>query len=429
MHAHQLFSGWDDGIGAEPFGGDVLRDFRNVAIHAVTEAHHQRPSIAYGYARVGPRQKVLLFGSIDQGRAWYDQREHLEPGHDYAAVFDAAILHAPILEDVGAAVAGGHDPQVGHWLLPLALGLPAGALGGYYYRKWQESHPGKIIPWISGDPSVGAAPWYSIEDPGGPHFLQKGPWVDVVGAEVDDVARRRAWPQTRALIHSAIREVLASAHAAYGEPAFVWSLDAYGVAHVAPFPSYGQALEHHRDLTHQGGYAALAVFDRTNPHWPNPVGWNKSDDPAYEYAIAQQIARHPRGGARAAGEIVGASPWHEIVGASPWHEIVGASPWHTIVGQDLGVLRQQAKAAAEGWIGIKRSEGRPFARVLGILLDGKSARPRFMAFRSEDLAEEWFEKVTGDPDRFAYAAYYDTQAPFAPVQLAENVGGRGHKYL
>lgn len=44
-----------------------------------------------------------------------------------------------------------HDPQVGHWLLPLALGVPAGALGGYFYRRWQESHPGKYIPWISGE--------------------------------------------------------------------------------------------------------------------------------------------------------------------------------------------------------------------------------------------------------------------------------------
>jgi hypothetical protein len=44
-----------------------------------------------------------------------------------------------------------HDPQIGHWLLPLALGVPAGAFGGYYYRKWRDEHPGKYIPWISGE--------------------------------------------------------------------------------------------------------------------------------------------------------------------------------------------------------------------------------------------------------------------------------------
>jgi hypothetical protein len=438
MYAHQLFSGCDYGadgyVGAEPFGADVLRDFRNAAIHAVTDAHHQRPSPVYGYVRLGPRQKVLLFGSVDQARGWYDQREHFEPGHDYAAVFDAANLHAPVFEDVGVAVAGvaaaSGDPSIGHWFLPLALGLPAGALGGYYYRKWQEAHPGKIIPFISGDAAVGAAPWHSIEDVGGPQFLQRGPWVDIVGATADtDFARRRAWPRTRALIQSATREVLDRDRTTephletaypvdpYGQAltAYVWSLDAYGVTHAVPFASYGEALAHYRDLA-QGELAALAVFDKMSPHWPNPVGWHKSDNPVHEGAIAQQIARHTPHAAHVSGEAVGA--W-------PWHEIVGASPWYTVVGADLDVLRRQAKAAAEEWMRVKKSEGKRHARVLGVLLLPGVREPRFMAFSSDDLAFDWFDRATSDPSRFVYAAYYDTEAPFAPVQLNESVGG-GH---
>jgi len=100
-----------------------------------------------------------------------------------------------------------------------------------------------------------------------------------------------------------------------------------------------------------------------------------------------------------------------------------AHDFQQLLDGEFDVLRRQAKAAAEGWIAIKKSEGKRPARVLGLLLDG-SKQPRFMAFTSEGLAEEWFERVTGDPSRFEYAAYYDTEAPFAPVQLAEAAGGR-----
>ena len=146
------------------------------------------------------------------------------------------------------------------------------------------------------------------------------------------------------------------------------------------------------------------MFDNASPHWPNPVNWTKSDDPALEPVFAQQIAK--RSSARMAGDVV------------------GSAPWYTIVGQALDVLRKQAKAAAEGWMAVKRSEGKRPARVVGVLLDG-SGRPKFLAFRSADSAEEWFERATGDRSRFTYAAYYDTESPFAPLQLAEDVGGEG----
>jgi hypothetical protein len=423
MHAHQLFSGSDPGVGVEPFGADTLKDFRNTAIHAVTDAYHQRPSAAYGYARTGQHQKVLLFGSVAEASGWFGQREHLERGYDYAAVFDAADLRAPVAEDVGGQVVASGDPSVGHWLLPLALGLPAGALGGYYYRKWQEAHPGKIIPWISGDASVGAYPWMSIEDPSPfPRFAQKGPWIDVIGAEAypgamihataervydPEAVRRHAWPRTHALIRSAISDLKASLGEFPGAPetVFVWYLGEGGSG-VAPFTAHAEALAYNRYLASRGDFAALAVFDKTSPHWPHPVAWHQSEDPAHEPAITAQIARHAHGA---------------HVGAWPWVDVVGAVPWYTIVGADLDALRRQAKAAAEGWMNAKRSEGKRLARVLGVLLDG-SPLPKFVGFASDDMAFEWFDRATGDPARFLYAAYYDTQAPFAPVQLNEALG-------
>lgn len=370
---------------------DVLH-YRHLASEAVARASREHPSAAYGYLSVDARQKVLLFSSADDARAWHG---HLAPDYDYAVAFAAADLQTPIAEDLGArpVVSGCFDPQVGHWFGPLALGIPAGALGGYFYRKWQEAHPGKWIPWISGE-NVGAWPWYSIEDPAGPHFLQRGPWIDIVGAEVD--AHRRVWPTAKALIRSATDEVLAADR--YDQPgvAYVWSLETYGDTQIVPFASYAQALAHARERA-QTPHVALASFDKTSRHWPHPMTWTKSDAPEGESAIAAQLAKHAP--ARAAGDVV------------------GALPWYTIIGQALDVLRRQARAAAEGAI-AERVPG----RYLGVLRDARG-RWKLKTFRSEAAAEDWFERETGSPSRFTYAAYFDKEGTFAPTMLNESIGG------
>ena len=111
--------------------------------------------------------------------------------------------------------------------------------------------------------------------------------------------------------------------------------------------------------------------------------------------------------------ISGAWPWHEIVGAMPWHEIIG----HEIIGAAIDTLRRQARAAAEGAIaqGVR-------GRFFGVLHDAHAWR-ELKAFTSEAAAEDWFERVTGDPASFTYAAYFDKEGPFAPTLVNESAGG------
>jgi hypothetical protein len=140
------------------------------------------------------------------------------------------------------------------------------------------------------------------------------------------------------LIHSAIDEVQgedALRHrwgASWTSVAYVWGLKMDGSTEVTPASSHENGLADVRDRIQSGEFAALALFDKTSPHWPNPVTWNKSDDPAAAQAIAMRIAiqgdvvGYPWG-----YEIVGGEPWESIVGG-PWVDIVGGEPWVDIVG-------------------------------------------------------------------------------------------------
>ena len=397
-----------------PVGVDMFERYRHVAIDAVSDVGRQSPVL--GYLRLGQQQHIYLFPAILDARAWFDQRRQIASGYDYMAVFLARDLRRPLLEDFGQTVVSGCDPtQVGHWFLPLALGVPAGAAGGYFYRKWQEEHPGKVIPWISGeDPSVGgpwvdivghdvgpsvggpwvdivghdpvgAYPWASIHDLGPSRFVQRGPWVDIVGSERH---------QTHALIRSAIREVIASDRRGWEVPwsvaAYVWALNPDGTTSVSPSWSPDAALVFLRDLAYTRQPVAIALFDKTSAHWPNPVSWTKSPDPAYEGVIAQQIARH----------------------TSPRTAGVGAGPWLTIVGEALDVLRRQAKIAADELPG----------RVIGAVRDGDN-RWQLKQFHSADDADDWFGHVTRRPTTFTYAAYFDKDDVLYPNPLNEKIGG------
>jgi len=376
--------------------------YRDVARAAVTDVRQQAPVL--GYLRLGSAQHVYLFQAMDDAHAWFNQRHQSPDGYDYVAVFVAADLHAPVVEDFGGAVVSGCfgppvgndqvEDEVGHWFLPLALGVPAGAYAGYRYRKWQEDHPGKMVPWVSGDDDddddvdVGTYPWVSIQDLGPPRFMPYGPWLNIIG---DDAARRHAWPTVRALIRSAIDEVHASMHD-HPAPAFVWCLESHGGTQIVPLESYDQAIAYARDRNRSGDCAAVASFDRSSPHWPNPVSWYKSDDPSYEGVIAEQLARH-------GGTTVSGGPWVDMIGADPH------------VGEALDVLRRQAKAAAEELP----------ARVIGAARNG-AGNWQIKQFKSVDDADDWFGSVTRDPSSFTYACYFDKNDPMYPVPLNETIG-------
>jgi hypothetical protein len=377
-------------------GADAIESYRAVASQAVRNAHHQRPAPVFGYLRAGTHQKVYLFNTLDEAHAWYVQ---LEPGYDYAAMF-GADLHVPITEDLGGAiVSGDSSTEVGHWLLPLALGVPAGAYGGYRYREWQEAHPGKIIPWI--------------------------------GAQADsDVARRHAWPRTQLLIQSAIHNVLEwdqkkpdewDEYGLYdartsGAPvgAYVWHLGPLGAA-GALFSTYDEALAHMRDAIHTD-HAALALFDKMSPHWPNPVNWTKNDDPTHESAIAAQIAHSApltsANKAAFAAQVAQARQRAQAMRTAGWVDMIGGAPWYEIVGAAIDVLRKQAQAAAEEMPG----------RVVGILRDAQN-QWKLKSFHDADDADDWFAHSTRNAASYTYAAYFDKDDPLFPHPLNEKIGG------
>lgn len=478
-----------------PSGGPnmSLEHFRTHAIHAVTHASQHSPSPAYGYLRIGVHQKIYLFPSDHDAVAWFDQREQTDTGFDYAAVFDAANLHAPIAEALGASVpiAGcepGDEAQVGHWFLPLALGVPAGALGGYFYRQWQEGHPGKYIPWVSGEgdqiraqashaakmafsgesvpylgvvvennssstyktfPSLDAASdWlaagaplpyvkahlyaaiYDATDPTWPapisersgHSAHTGAEYSPAYAHVEaarpapisDIERRRAWPLTKALIKSAMREAL-DAYRQAPSASYLWSLEPWGQSVIIPFSSAADALDAMRDRIHTE-HVALAVFDRGSSHWPNPVNWTRNDDPAYANVIAQQAAKPANYGYTA----VSGEPWVSVVGSEPWYSIIGSEPWYTIIGRDpqtiIGDAIQDVRIRAKSLASQKPG------RAVGVVHSADGLW-HTLAFRSLDDADDWFGTAIRDKAAFTYAAYFDKDASGTAFLENEEIGG------
>lgn len=414
--------------------------YPEVASRAVRSIHHSHPSPAYGYLRYRQpddphaRQKIYLF-TLDQARDWFGTLGQEQP-HEYAAVFVATDLSrpAPGLESFGHASVSG-DAHVGQ-LWPFFLGMPFGALGGYFLRKWQEGHPGQAIPGVapgvlpvpnipgsppgsppapppptSGDYLVGG-PWLDIEPVvGGPwvdvvgqdydaDYLVGGPWVDVVGARGDSRAPR-TWPQTKALIQSAIREVREASESMPAN-AYVWSLEPAspspdsritltGTTYIESFPSAAEALEYMRQRI-QTPHVALALFDRTSPHWPNPTNWTKSTDPAHESVIAQQAAKYA--GPRTAGDLV------------------GAYPWQTTIGTAIDDVRTRAKSLAS-----KRA-----GSVIGVIHTAKDNLWHALAFHDVDDADDWFGAATQEPGGFTYAAYFDKDDVLWPRPLNEKIG-------
>ncbi len=436
------YAGWDY-VGADP------QSYPEVAARAVQGVYHQSPSPMYGYLRAGAQQKIYLFPALEDARGWIMVLIHGQQPHDYAAVFAATDLTRPVpgLESFGHTTVSG-DAYVGQ-MWPFFLGLPLGGVAGYFLRKWQEGHPGQAVPglppgalpapkipagppapppktsgdydyavggpWLDIEPVVGG-PWLDIvgQDYGqdyGAGYTVGGPWLDIVGAQVDDTARTRAWPQTKALIQSAIKEVR-DASAQMPASAYVWSLDPpsphleggyyvtdpsrtvvlEGTTFIESFPSVTEALERMRQRIHTP-HVALALFDRTSPHWPNPTSWTKSNDPAHEHVIAQQAAKYAP--ARAAGDYVGAVPWTTTVGAA------------------IDDVRSRAQSLAN-----KRA-----GRVIGVIHTTKDNLWHALAFNNEDDADDWLNTATQDQAAYTYAAYFDKDDATWPHPVIEKIGG------
>ena len=425
------------------------QSYPEVAAQAVRNIHAQHRSPYYGYIRSGVNQKIYLFQLLEDARNWFSQHVQLQPDHDYAAVFSASNLRAPVagMEHFMRATVG-CDPQVGS-LWPFFLGLPLGGLGGYFLRRWQEQNPGQALPFVppgrlpapkippeamapapktSGDPYVGG-PWLDLVgqdygysdgygDPsvGGPWVdvvgqdydygdpSVGGPWLDIVGAQADD-AQRRSWPQAMALIQSAISDVTSYA-ASYPAEAYVWTLDApasapyagrapglvvilEGTTNIVPFSSQRAALDYMREVA-QTRPVALAMFERSSQHWPNPVAWRKSAEPDHESVIAQHVAS--RSTTQASGTYAGAD---------------------TVIGAVVDDVRRRAQTLAN-----KRA-----GNVIGVIHTSKDGLWHTIAFRSSDDADDWLGTVTHDPSSYTYAAYYDKGDFQWPHPVNEKIGG------
>ena len=297
---------------------------------------------------------------------------------------------------------------------------PPKTSGDYVGGPWLdiESAPYVGGPWldIESAPYVGG-PWLDIESApyvGGPWLdiesapYVGGPWLDMVGATYGsspyerpyhgdpEAERRRRWPQTKALIEVAKREARDS-NATYPAAALVWSLDPTGVSttraqlmggetFVVPFSSYAQALDYMRSRI-QTPHVALALFDTASPHWPNPVNWTKSDDPAYEAIIADRISMSSP---RMAGDYGGTS-----------------------IGSALDDVRRKAESLA----------ARRAGNVIGVIHTPKDDSWHSLAFHSADDADDWITTATQDPALYTYAAYFDKQGDSWPHAYIEKISG------
>lgn len=298
-----------------------------------------------------------------------------------------AAFHSAIAETGSAVKVSGDYQTSGDWVPWLDIEEPGYSVGG---------------PWLNIEEpgySIGG-PWLDIADPDlGCGYTIGGPWLDIVGAQVNDRARRREWPQTKALIHSAINEVRDMAN---WRPAgaYVWSLDPpsaspsphltlEGVTNIEAFATPAEALDYMRQRI-QTPHVALAIFDRRGSHWPNPTNWTKSDDPAYESVIAQQIERAAP--TRMAGYIGAAAP-------------------------QLSVVLDDVRARA-GSIANKRA-----GSVVGVIHTTKDGLWHALAFSDSDAADDWLGLATQDPAAYTYAAYFDKEDFQWPHPVNEKIGG------
>jgi hypothetical protein len=165
-----------------------------------------------------------------------------------------------------------------------------------------------------------------------------------------------------------------------------------GTSQLTPFSSVDQAQAYMFERI-QTPHVALALFDpAATRHWPNPVRWTKSDDPAYDLLIAQRVSQYAP--ARTAGAYGGAT---------------------TTIGTAIDDVRTRAQSLAN-----KRA-----GRVIGVIHTPKDNLWHALGFNNEDDADDWINLQTQDPAAFTYAAYFDKSDATWPHPVIEKIGGVG----
>jgi hypothetical protein len=163
-----------------------------------------------------------------------------------------------------------------------------------------------------------------------------------------------------------------------------------GTTNIVPFSSQREALNYLREVA-QTRPVALAMFERSSSHWPNPTAWRKSDDPAHEPVIAQRVAS--RSPTQTSGAYVGAD---------------------TVVGAAIDDVRRRAQTLA----------GKRAGKVIGVIHTSKDGLWHTLAFSSEDDADDWIDLATQSPAVYTYAAYFNkADARFWPNPVIEKVSG------
>jgi hypothetical protein len=345
---------------------------RSAALAIAAWLHEETGHRVVGFlAMPGHVAKPRAFHSLAEAQDWFRHVQESSESYAYMAFWSWDDHGSPILHGESFGTSSSVPAVGGPWL---DIADPAYAIGG---------------------------PWLDIADPDPSWgYTVGGPWLDCVGAQVDD--RRRSWPQARALIQSAINEVHDMAH---WQPsgAYVWSLDPpsvspsprislEGVTSIESFATPAEALEYMRQRI-QTPHVALALFDRRSPHWPHPTNWTKSDDPAYERVIAQQIEKGST--TRTAGSYVGADHWRMAIGAA------------------LDDVRARASSIA----------GKRVGSVIGVIHTAQDGLWHALAFHDGDAADDWLGLATQDPAAYTYAAVYDKEDFQWPRPVNEKIGG------
>ena len=450
-----------------------------VASWAVRNASQQTPSPVYGYLRtpVGgiSHQRIYLFNTLEEGHGWFMGLVH-DPSqpYDYVAVFVATDLSRPVsgLESFGhTPVSGG--AYVGN-MLPFLLGLPLGALGGYFYRGWHDEHPGKWIPGIAGDYAGGYDGGYAggydggyaggydggynvgCSQPAGDYSSHVGgPWLDVVGPQVggpwlDVVGPQVGGPWLDVVGPQVGGPWLDVVGPQVGGP---W-LDVVGPQVGGPWLDVvGADLgARERRLAWQQTRALIesAKREASNAQASTPAAaWVWSLDPtglppgtgadlttsqltpfsSLEQAQAYMFERiHTPHVALALFDPTAARHWPNPVrwtkSTDPTYEPliaqraalfsperVSGDSQQTVIGTALGDVRNRAQTLAN-----KRA-----GNVVGVIHTTRDNLWHALAFRNVDDADEWLE--TQDQGAFTYAAYFDKGDATWPNAVIEKIGG------
>ena len=348
------------------------------------------------------------------GAAGYFLRRYQEPPASRPNV-------TPLRDVVRPLLPGGAPPKVGDdpWVDFVGCGVPSvgddpwvdfvGCVPPVGAEPWMD-----IVgnaPWVD---IVGNAPWVDIV--GNAPWVEFAPWV---GAQVDEAAKRQASALARSLIQSAIRDIAEYTPSMPPANFYVWWLPAPSPSpspsggrqvtfapspQILSFTALDEAKDYVRALGQQSDIIARAVFDKTSRHWPSPVSWSKSYDPAHLAMISQYVTDRS---STAVGQydeyMVG------VTTEEARHEEARK------LEEARNALRARARLMAQ-----KRA-----GDAIGIIHMTRDNLWHALSFDSPDDADDWLNTATQDQNAYTYAAYFDKRGDSWPAPYIEKFGGYG----